>query len=70
MKCDTCRFWHIDEGVQRDVGECRRRSPLPVIQSGESIDAGEFGDAGRAHWPHTMSDDWCGEYQPPALKQG
>jgi len=58
-RCDRCRFWDIEAEEDRpDRGWCRRRSPRIAT--------------GRARWPITREDDWCGEFVfgPPSAAAG
>jgi hypothetical protein len=48
--CDDCRFWQEIVGLSE--GSCRRNPPRQDFQTGNG------------RWPHTKSDDWCGEFGP------
>ncbi len=69
-RCETCRFWEVyhnggpDEDPQYDPGECRRHPPT-LLQTMElrRIDATANIYVGKAWWPETMRDDWCGEWE-------
>ena len=53
QQCDNCRFWL--EPSNGNMGQCRRRAPLPVIAGGPTMAA--------ARWPATAAIHWCGEHQ-------
>ncbi len=63
MQANTCRrcLWWDGAGPARGVGRCRRNSPVPAD--------GETQVLAYARWPLTLADDWCGEWQPPAMSQ-
>lgn len=78
--CETCRFWNqgTDED-DPNYGDCRRHPPtintrLATLYSLQELDffknepETEFDTphwlAIRGVFPLTLSDDWCGEYQP------
>jgi hypothetical protein len=70
--CSDCRFWkvmfggntpkHLEEkyGPLDDMGECRRRSPLPLTVGWDKAPGWQM-----AHWPITSCDGWCGEFEAP-----
>lgn len=49
-ECSTCEYWN---GVNPEVGECRRRAP--VMRNIEN-------DRGTPFWPYTSRTDGCGEW--------
>ena len=51
IACHNCRFWHVRIGE----GECRRRSPVVVMQPGQRRP--------EAAWPLTGGLDTCGEWR-------
>ena len=60
-RCETCRFYSkateaVGGGGSRDLshGLCERFPPRA------STDRQEF-----AFWPKVLSEDWCGEHEPP-----
>lgn len=53
MTCQTCRFYHPDDGYP-ETGECHRFPPLVNF----SVGVGEGSE-----FPVVMMTDWCGEYQ-------
>ena len=48
-ECNNCKFWDNSSSLEGlpDSGMCRARPPA-------------MDRAGRALWPYTESDDWCG----------
>jgi hypothetical protein len=60
MNCKLCRFFMLLEG---DVGECRRRAPVPRALPREPV--GPL----IAEWPIVCYDDWCGEFELDAAKE-
>lgn len=48
--CKNCTYW--EEGTH-DSGLCRRRSPVVLMRSDDTIDQ---------YWPQTYSFNWCGEF--------
>ena len=61
-ECKDCRFWKGNE-EDMDNGECRRRAPLAVL-SRDEVEPTHW-----AFWPRTLSDEWCGEFQPLPVNQ-
>ena len=61
MRCDECRFWwQHGQGTDTPLGEgtCQRFPPTPVFCEEDGFDG---------HYdiqPHTLAEDWCGEFQP------
>ena len=47
-RCDCCRWW---EAINLPIGTCHRHAPRPS-------------EAHPTHWPRTMADEWCGEFEP------
>jgi hypothetical protein len=70
-RCERCRFWvgYPGEGPIF-AGECRRNPPQ-LLQNDRllSIDASGDIPVGKAWWPWTMRDDWCGEFRPHPDKE-
>ncbi len=52
-QCETCRFWAADDDSRR-TGTCQRYAPRP----GET-----------AHWPAVPYYEFCGDFQPLAVRQ-
>jgi len=50
MRCEQCRWWL--KGQSAVLGECRRMPPHPADNMTEP-----------RWWPHTLRNDWCGEFQ-------
>lgn len=48
VSCDTCAYW-ADDGD--GSGECRRHAPRP--RPTDEV----------THWPSTLPDDWCGDWE-------
>lgn len=46
--CEGCRFWDANGPASTFRDEGKCRRYAPV----------------REHWPETMRDDWCGEFEP------
>ena len=46
-RCDCCRWW---EAINLPIGTCHRHAPRPS-------------EAHPTHWPRTMADEWCGEFE-------
>jgi hypothetical protein len=46
-QCDTCTYYRMRSHGEKQVGECRCRSPGPGFM---------------AQWPQVKPDDWCGEF--------
>ena len=55
--CNKCLYW---DGMNGDVGDCRRRSPVMVLD----------GTWPRATWPISKSHDWCGEWRGSVDTEG
>ncbi|MBL8793226.1 MAG: hypothetical protein JNM56_04925 [Planctomycetia bacterium] len=55
--CQNCRYWKPDQQLGGVVGECRRRSPLPLTAPEDALEA-VYG-----HWPRTADVDFCGEFE-------
>lgn len=64
LRCSTCRFWEPPSGGRVISGECHRHAPAARVCRGDTIDDGYY-----AYWPLVMSDDWCGDWHPPPVKQ-
>jgi hypothetical protein len=54
VTCEQCRFWERYEG---DAGLCRRNAPFPEAATHDAC------------WPLTLSEDWCGDFQPQPVTQ-
>jgi hypothetical protein len=72
-QCATCRFWDNSENakescdeVSHDLGLCKRYPPTIHPQAGTRIGNTSFG-VNYPVFPLLDDDDWCGEYQRPAL---
>lgn len=67
-RCDSCLHWLPDPEAfpGEPGGQCRRHAPRPVllalVREGAEVDDVVL-------WPVTAGDDWCGEWQPPPVKQ-
>jgi Bacterial RNA polymerase, alpha chain C terminal domain len=57
-QCVNCRFWLAGH---EDIGECRRRAPLPTLRPLHCPD-GALGTQ-FAYWPVTSNNSWCGEFE-------
>jgi hypothetical protein len=56
-RCDACRFWDPPKHGNSLTGICRRHPPA-------------YTSVRKDIWPHTHSDDWCGELVPrPSPKE-
>ena len=53
--CENCRWWDssVSMSGDPDTGACRIRDPRPDMRDG------------RARWPFTDADDWCGSFAAP-----
>lgn len=59
-ECQLCLWWKRREDAA-GKGERRRSAPGCTLSCMTS--------AWSASWPLTMAGDWCGEWQPPAVRQ-
>lgn len=61
-RCETCRFWGFLRQTEPhvEIGECRRHAPKATTY--DLANAWTNRPVGRADWPLTMFDDWCGEH--------
>jgi hypothetical protein len=59
--CDKCRYWRFLRETEPHVsiGQCHRYAPRAAVK--EPQNQGVY-----PHWPATMFDDWCGEFEPKA----
>lgn len=48
--CETCRFWRI-LGAVNEPKKCHSTAPSPSLTEG------------KAKWPITGKEEWCGEYE-------
>jgi hypothetical protein len=48
--CSSCRFFAAGHERREVSGECRKHTPRVARD-------------GRAQWPATKSNDWCGEFE-------
>jgi hypothetical protein len=53
--CGLCSRW-APPAKKPGKGECRRRSPLAVMD--------RHTNGCIAFWPRTWAIDWCGDYRP------
>ena len=61
--CENCRFW-VQGSATSCVGECRRRSPLPIMHEQALPESHEVAQNWWTVWPNTAPGEWCGEYEP------
>ena len=65
VTCGTCKHWHPERGypdIDEKVGECRCRSPIHIIESGDY--------RGFARWANTLESESCGEHTPNPARSG
>jgi hypothetical protein len=53
-RCETCIYWRRYEGNATLWGLCRIKAP-------DWVSITKHNPGGKAFWPITNSDDWCGE---------
>ena len=58
-RCETCKWWGVEEGRRHTarIADCRISSP--AIQSTSN----GIATINRPIWPRTQHDDFCGEWQ-------
>ena len=65
--CENCKFYKHENGMDEDVGRCRKVPPVFVFEPGDMSDnelqAHEF-----YAWaqPAVADDGWCGEWKAKA----
>jgi hypothetical protein len=65
--CENCKFYKHENGMDEDVGRCKRFPPVYVF---ETLDLNSEGDE-HLHsfaWaqPSVAFDNWCGEWKEKA----
>lgn len=60
--CATCLWWHQNP-KDEEFGQCRRHAPRATREDPDN----PF--TSYACWYVTHGEDWCGEWQPPAVEQ-
>lgn len=62
-RCSECAYWE-GVGESRELsasGFCRRNAPTVAVALVSRVNNAPEHDA---LWPHTLLDDWCGQYRP------
>jgi len=59
--CERCVYWDSTAGATREVGECRKKSPLLVEGMVDHANT-QRDEMNLRVFPQTTYDDWCGEF--------
>lgn len=60
-QCCNCMYFD-GYAPEADTGFCRRFAPRPKTAARDAMTESDFDVL--AWWPVTMTDDWCGEFEP------
>lgn len=60
-RCETCRFFFVDETDQK--GYCRRYPATPLMVGVEKGPNGELKVHTQSAFPVMLPSGWCGEHQ-------
>lgn len=68
-RCDACLHWLAapDSFPGEPQGQCHRHAPRPAMLALLLRESAAADD--QVQWPRTYADDWCGQWQPPPVKQ-
>jgi len=82
QSCATCQYWQESTHTERLLGACRRNPPQIIARFNLSANdavkdpelivtmsecSWESASESFTRFPTTLSDDWCGQWQPHAL---